>query len=194
MSVSLEFPPLGFADAAAFHRWLAENHASSKGTWIKLAKVVVPDPCLRYAGAVEVALQWGWIDGQVRRLNEREYQQWFTPRRSGSLWSKINTEKATALIAAGKMEPPGLLEVEKAKADGRWTAAYLGSRESAEPDDLIAALAANPVAKEFFATLDGANRYAVLFRLQTARTAATRASRLEKLIGQLARRERFHGG
>lgn len=192
MPAPLDLPLVGFADAAAWSDWLSVHHADPKGVWLRLAKVVVPDPCLRYAAAVEVALQWGWIDGQVGKLDEREYRQRFTPRRPGSLWSKVNTEKATALIEAGRMFPPGLREVEAAKADGRWHAAYTGSREATVPDDLAAALGAVPGAEAFFSTLDAANRYAVLWRLQTARTPATRARRLAALVDMLARGERIH--
>lgn len=191
MTPSLDLPLLGFADPDHWAAWLAEHHAGP-GIWLRLSKAVVPDPCLRYDAAVDVALRWGWIDGQKHRLDEREFRQRFTPRRPGSLWSRINTEKVEALVAAGKMQPPGLREVELAKADGRWAAAYSGSRGAEVPADLAAAFDSNPAAGSLFATLDGANRYAVLWRLQTAKTPTARASRLDRLVAMLARGETIH--
>lgn len=186
-----DLPLVRFVDADGWFAWLAEHH-TEPGVWLRLAKAVVPGPCLRYPDALEVALQWGWIDGQACSIDDREFRRRFTPRRPRSLWSKINTEKATALIAAGRMHPPGLREVELAKADGRWDAAYTGSRDATVPDDLAVAFGLNPAAGAFFATLDGANRYAVLWRLQTAKTASARSRVLERLVGMLGRGERIH--
>lgn len=193
MPPALDLPLVYFPDADAWSGWLAVHH-TEPGVWLRLAKAGVPDPCLRYPAALEVALQWGWIDGQTQSIDDREFRRKFTPRRARSLWSKINTEKATALIAAGRMQPPGLREVERAKADGRWDAAYTGSRDATVPEDLTAAFVFNPDAGAFFATLDTANRYAVLWRLQTAKTAKARADRLARLLAMLGRRVRIHPG
>ncbi|HEX7690641.1 MAG TPA: YdeI/OmpD-associated family protein [Burkholderiaceae bacterium] len=182
--------PLRLAGPAAFDAWLARHHASSDGTWLQLAKAGTPG--LRYAEALEVALCHGWIDGQKKSLDAQHFLQRFTPRRARSLWSKINRDKALALIAAGRMRPAGLAQVEAAKADGRWDDAYDGARSAQVPPDLQAALDARPAARAFFATLDGTNRYAVLWRVQTAKKPETRARRIEQLVGMLARGERIH--
>ena len=191
MDTPLDLPLLAFANADGWNTWLSE-HYTDAGIWLRLAKRAVPDPCLRYADAVEIALRWGWIDGQTYAMDARAFRQRFTPRRPRSLWSRINVDKATALVLAGRMEAPGLREMERAKADGRWDAAYSGARESVVPDDLTAAFLVNPSAGAFFAALDGANRYAVLWRLQTATSAKTRAARLERLVAMLGRGERIH--
>jgi uncharacterized protein YdeI (YjbR/CyaY-like superfamily) len=187
-----EPPVLAFADASALDAWLAENHASSRGIWLELAKKGSGKPSVTYAEAVEVALAWGWIDGLKHAHDDVAWHQKLTPRGAKSVWSKINRDKATALVAEGRMKPPGLAEVERAKADGRWDAAYDGARTSKMPDDLAAAFEASPRAKDFFATLDARNRYAVLWRVQTAKTAATRAARVAKLVAMLARGEKLH--
>ena len=183
---------LSFADARAFDAWLARHHATHEGVWLKLAKKGAGVPSVSYAEAIEVALVWGWIDGQKRALDERFWLQKFTRRGARSLWSKINRDKATALIAAGKMQPAGLAEVERARRDGRWERAYDGARTSTVPDDLAAALARNARAKKLFATLDAANRYAILWRVQTAKKAETRARRIAELVAMLARGEVLH--
>lgn len=191
MPAALDLPLIRFPDADAWSAWLAVNHAGA-GVWLRLAKAGAPEPCLRYPAALDVALQWGWIDGQTHAIDDLEFRRRFTPRRRGSLWSKINTEKARALIASGRMKPPGLREVDLAKSDGRWDAAYSGSRGSTVPDDLAAALALNPAAGAFFASLDSANRFAVLWRLQTAKAPATRMKVLARMLGMLDRGERIH--
>ncbi len=144
------------------------------------------------AEALEVALAWGWIDAQKRAHDDSWWLQRFTPRGPRSMWSKINREKALALIAAGEMKPPGMAEVERARRDGRWDSAYDSPSRASVPDDLAAALAASPRARAFFATLDSANRYAVLYRVQTARKAETRARRIAQLVAMLARHEKLH--
>jgi uncharacterized protein YdeI (YjbR/CyaY-like superfamily) len=141
---------------------------------------------------VDGALRWGWIDGQGRSLDERHWAVKFTPRRARSHWSKINRERALVLIAQGEMEAPGLAEVERAKLDGRWDEAYDSPRNASVPDDLAAALARDAKAREFFEQLDSANRYAILWRLQTAKRAETRARRLAQFVEMLARREKLH--
>ena len=179
-----------FADRRAWETWLKTHHASSDGVWLELAKAGAAG--LTYAEALEVALCFGWIDGQKKGLDAHAWLQRFTPRRARSLWSKINRAKAEALIASGRMQPAGLAEVERAKADGRWDEAYDGARSAQVPPDLQAAFAANPRAAAFFATLDGTNRYAVLWRVQTAKRPQTRARRIATLVEMLARGEKIH--
>lgn len=149
-------------------------------------------PALSYAEALDIALAWGWIDGQKRAHDERAWLQRFTPRRPRSTWSKINRDKAEALIRAGKMQPPGLREVERARQDGRWAAAYDSARTSQVPDDLARALAGNKAAVAFFEMLDGANRYAILYRVQTAKKPETRAARIARFLAMLASHETLH--
>jgi uncharacterized protein YdeI (YjbR/CyaY-like superfamily) len=183
---------LSFADARAFAAWLRKYHAASDGVWLKLAKKAAGVPSVTYAEAIEVALVWGWIDGQKQALDERYWLQKFTRRGARSLWSKINRDKATALIAAKKMMAPGLAEVERAKQDGRWEAAYDSPKSSTVPDDLQAVLDGKPRAAKLWATLDAANRYAILWRVQTAKKAETRARRIDELVAMLARGEVLH--
>ena len=185
-------PILPFASPAALATWLAKNHAKSEGVWLKLAKKGARTPSVTYAEAIEVALAWGWIDGQKQALDDDWWLQKLTRRSAKSLWSKINRDKATALIAAGKMQPPGLDEVERAKRDGRWDAAYDSPKSSAVPDDLRAALDGNARAAKFFAGIDATNRYAILWRIQTAKKAETRARRIGELVAMLARGELLH--
>ena len=168
------------------------HHAESDGVWIKFAKKASGIPTVVYAEAVEVALTYGWIDGQVKRVDDVWYRQRFTPRRARSVWSKINRAKAEALIASGAMEPAGLAEVERAKADGRWERAYDSPTTAAVPDDLRAALDADPAAAKFFSELDGNNRYAILHRIQNAARAETRASRIAKFVEMCSRGETVH--
>ena len=185
--------PLRFATARAFETWLCKHHASCDGAWLLIAKAGADRATITYAQAVEIALCHGWIDGQKKGLDDQHWLQRFTPRRARSLWSKVNREKAEALVAAGRMQPGGLAEIERAKADGRWDAAYDGARTSAVPPDLQAALDAQPEARRFFDELDAANRYAVLWRVQTAQRPETRARRIGTLVAMLARSERIHG-
>jgi uncharacterized protein YdeI (YjbR/CyaY-like superfamily) len=187
-----DLPVLAFATAAEFEDWLAASHATSAGLWLKIAKRGCGHPSLTYDEALDAALCWGWIDGQKRALDESWWLQKFTPRRAASPWSQRNRDKMAALTAAGRMRPPGLAEVERAKADGRWDAAYAGQRTATVPDDLAAALAANPAAAAFFDTLDRTNRYAVLYRVQEAKRPETRARRIEKFVAMLAAGEKLH--
>jgi uncharacterized protein YdeI (YjbR/CyaY-like superfamily) len=187
-----ETPVVSFAHAQAWSTWLASNRASSRGVWLKVAKKGSGRVSVTYAEALEVAIVWGWIDGQRRAFDETWFLQKFTPRGPRSIWSKINRERALALIAAGKMRPPGLSEVERAKRDGRWEAAYEGQRSATVPPDLAAALAANPRAAAFFETLNSQNRYAVLFRTHTAKRPETRARRIAKFIEMLAKHEKLY--
>ena len=181
--------PILFKNAKAFEAWLKKHHASSDGLWLKIAKRGADESSVSYAEAVEIALCWGWIDGQKKSLDDQHYLQRFTPRRARSVWSKINIDKVAALIEAGRMQPPGHAQIAAAKSDGRWARAYDGARTSAVPDDLSAALDAEPKAKAFFATINAANRYAVLWRIQTAVKPETRARRIAQLVAMLARGE-----
>jgi uncharacterized protein YdeI (YjbR/CyaY-like superfamily) len=187
-----DLPVLPFATQRAFEKWLSKNHAKSRGVWIKIAKAKSGIPSINYARALEVALCWGWIDGQSRRVDEDWYVQKFTPRAARSLWSKINCGKAEALIASGNMKAPGLAEVERARGDGRWGRAYDSWASAQVPDDLAAALSRNKRASAFFAGLDSRNRYAVLHRIQTVKKPETRARRIEQFVKMLARREKLY--
>lgn len=184
--------PTLFKSARAFETWLRRHHGTTDGLWLRIAKQGAAEAAISYSEAVEVALCWGWIDGQKRGWDDQYFLQRFTPRRARSVWSKINVGKATALIEAGRMQPPGLAQIDAAKADGRWAAAYDGARSATVPEDLQAALDANPAARGFFATVDAANRYAVLWRIQTALRQDTRAKRIAQLVELLARGETIH--
>lgn len=188
-----ELPIILFDDQAAWAAWLDEHHADSPGVWMRVAKKGAPYASVSYAEALDVALCYGWIDSQKKTFDQHSFLQKFGPRGARSIWSKVNREKVHALTEAGRMKPAGLLAVESAKADGRWDAAYDPASTATVPDDLQAALDANPKAKEFFATLNGANRYAVLFRVQTARKPETRAKRIATLVEMLERNEKIHG-
>ena len=184
--------PTLFKSAKAFETWLKKHHATSDGLWLQIAKRGADEPSVTYPEAVEIALCWGWIDGQKQSLDDQHYLQRFTPRRARSVWSKINIDKVAALIKAGRMQAPGHAQIAAAKADGRWARAYDGARTSAVPQDLLAALQAEPKAKAFFATINASNRYAVLWRIQTAVKPETRARRIEQLVAMLARGEVIH--
>lgn len=188
-----ELPILLFAGPAELEAWLEENHAACQGVWLQIAKKGAREPSVTYEEAVELGLCFGWIDSQVRRFDEEHYIQRFTPRRPRGRWSKINREKAEALIEAGSMRPAGLAEVEAAKSDGRWKAAYEGQRTAKVPPDLQAELDANPAAAEFFASLSSANRYAIIYRLDDAKKPETRERRLRKFVAMLERGEKIHG-
>jgi uncharacterized protein YdeI (YjbR/CyaY-like superfamily) len=181
-----------FATPRAFEGWLRKNHASCGGLWLLIAKPGAERGTVTYAQALEVALCYGWIDGQKKALDAQHWLQRFTPRRPRSLWSKTNRAKAEALMREGRMQPSGVAEIERARADGRWDAAYDGARTAEVPPDLQAALDAQPEARAFFATLNAANRYAVLWRVQTAKKPETRARRIETLVAMLARGEKIH--
>jgi uncharacterized protein YdeI (YjbR/CyaY-like superfamily) len=172
--------------------WLAENHGSSPGLWLQLAKKGADVRSVSYEEAVEVALCFGWIDGQKKTHSEQFWLQKFTQRSDKSVWSKINRDKALALIEAGKMKTAGRQAVEQARADGRWDAAYDSASKAAMPDDFRSALDGNPHARDYFETLDSRNRYAILFRIQTARKAETRAKKIAQFVQMLARHERLH--
>jgi uncharacterized protein YdeI (YjbR/CyaY-like superfamily) len=188
-----ELPIHLFSRPAELETWLEENHDSSEGLWLKIAKKGAPETSVTYGEALELALCFGWIDSQKRGFDATHFLQRFTPRRPRGRWSKINREKAEALIEAGKIRPTGLAEVEAAKADGRWEAAYEGQRTAKVPPDLQRELDANPAAAEFFASLDSANRYAIVYRLDEAKKPETRERRLRKFVAMLERGEKIHG-
>jgi uncharacterized protein YdeI (YjbR/CyaY-like superfamily) len=186
-------PELTVADASAWGAWLAENHGEQDGVWLVLAKKGTTGPTsLRYDEALQQALIHGWIDGQTKRRDEGTYIQRFTPRRARSPWSKRNVGFAEKLIAEGRMHPAGLAEVERAKADGRWAKAYDGPASIEVPEDLAAALAAQPRAQAMFEILTKQNRYAILYRLTTAKRPETRQRNLEQFVAMLARGETLY--
>ena len=179
-------PTIAFPTQAAFREWVAANQADQDGLWIKLAKKGSGIPSVTYAEALDVALCYGWIDGQKRPFDETSWLQRFTPRRARSKWSKINIGKVAALVASGEMTPSGLAEVDRAKADGRWDAAYEPQSTATVPADFLAALEENPKAMAAFATITSASRYAIIYRLGDAKRPETRERRLEQFVAQLA--------
>ncbi len=188
-----ELPIILFDDQAAWAEWLDEHHADSPGVWLRVAKKGAPYASVSYAEALDEALCYGWIDSQKKTFDQHSFLQKFGPRGARSIWSKVNRQKVHALTEAGRMKPAGIQAVESAKAGGRWDAAYDPASTATVPDDLQAALDANPRAKDCFATLNGANRYAVLFRVQTAKKPETRAKRIATLVEMLERNEKIHG-
>ena len=185
-------PVLGFRDPPRWRAWLARNHRKSEGIWLKIQKKGAPGRSVTYAEALDEALCFGWIDGQKKSHDEAAFLQKFTPRRSRSIWSKRNIEHCERLIAAGKMETSGQTQIDAAKQDGRWAQAYDPPSRSAPPEDLVRALSRNRRAREFFERLDRANRYAITWRLQTAKRPETRARRLEGFVQMLAEGRKLH--
>jgi uncharacterized protein YdeI (YjbR/CyaY-like superfamily) len=193
MDMAEELPTLTVVTGAAWRAWLGENHERSMGVWLSLAKKGVTEPTsLTYDQALDEAICHGWIDGQVRRLDERTYRQRFTPRRAKSSWSKRNVAIAERLTSEGRMRPAGAAAVERAKADGRWDAAYAGQAAIEVPEDLAAALQAEPAAQAMFEILTSQNRFAVLLRIGNAKRADTRVRRIERFVSMLARGETPH--
>lgn len=189
---SAELPVHYFERKLDWAAWLDKNHASSSGVWLQLAKKGADVSSVSYDEAIEIALCFGWIDGQKQAHSDQFWLQKFTRRSDKSVWSKINRDKALALIEAKKMKPAGLKEIERAKLDGRWEAAYDSSSKATVPSDFQSALDGNVRAKAFFETLDSRNRYAVLFRIQTAKKAETRAKRISQFVLMLERHEKVH--
>jgi uncharacterized protein YdeI (YjbR/CyaY-like superfamily) len=183
-------PIVAFPSAADWERWLDENHAIAPGVWVKFARKASGIPTVTYAEAVEVALCYGWIDGQAASFDDTYHLQRFTPRTARSKWSKINTTRALDLIAAGRMKPAGLAAIEQARSDGRWDQAYDPPSKATIPDDLQARLDENPEAAAFFATLNSQNRFAVLHRIDDAKRPETRARRIETFVAMLKRHEK----
>jgi uncharacterized protein YdeI (YjbR/CyaY-like superfamily) len=190
--MSADLPILLFESRTQWEQWLEDHHADSPGAWLKMARKDSGATSLSRADALEVALCYGWIDGQARSTDEGFYLQKYTPRRPRSNWSKINVAAAERLIASGQMRPAGLREVQRAKEDGRWERAYAGPSTIEVPADLQRALDANDAAREFFATLDSRNRYAVLYSVQDAKRADTRARRIARFVAMLAERRKIY--
>jgi uncharacterized protein YdeI (YjbR/CyaY-like superfamily) len=193
MTKEPDLPVVLFASRQAWEAWLDEHHATSKGLWLKLAKAGAGMTSVTYGEALEGALCFGWIDGRKGALDAQFWLQRFTPRSPRSKWSKINCAKVDALVAQGRMRPAGTRQTELARRDGRWEAAYAGQRTAAVPPDLQRALDGDAEARTFFATLDSANRYAILYRIHEAKKPETRARRIEKLVAMLAAHEKIHG-
>lgn len=185
-------PILSFIDLPSLEAYFAENGGGHTSFWLKLAKHGAPEPTITKAQAIEGALCYGWIDGQLAKHDDHYFLVRITPRRSGSRWSAVNRGTAERLIHEGRMRPAGLAEVEKAKADGRWDAAYQSQGMAEPPADLLAALSSNPVAEHKFATLDRANRYAIIYRVNDAKRPETRSNRIRKYVEMLARGETIH--
>jgi uncharacterized protein YdeI (YjbR/CyaY-like superfamily) len=192
VTLPTEFPVLAFADQAALEAWLEAEHQSAPGLYVKLAKKGAGVPSVNWEQMVEVLLCFGWIDGRANRLDDHFYVQRVTPRRAKSVWSQKNVATVERLIAEGRMRPAGLAAVEAAQADGRWERAYAGPKHMTVPDDLAAALDADPHLRAEFDSLDGANRYAILWRVQTAATPATRAKRIAAAVELLRDGRRIH--
>jgi uncharacterized protein YdeI (YjbR/CyaY-like superfamily) len=189
-----DLPVLSFATQAELEEWLEREHATAPGVYVRLSKKSSGVPSVTYAELVESCLCFGWIDGISRRLDDRFYVQRITPRRPRSVWSQKNVAAVAALAEAGRMRPAGRAAVEAAQADGRWERAYPGAADMTVPDDLVAALTAEPAAQRTFEELDGTNRYAVLWRVHTAATPQTRARRIAALVRTLAEGRRPHDG
>ncbi len=187
-----EYKVLLFKEPQEWTAWLEQHHADSSGVWLRLAKKASALRSVSYAQALEVALCYGWIDGQKKSYDESSWLQKFTPRGQKSLWSKVNREKVLALIASGRMQPARLRAIELARQDGRWDAAYDSQSTATVPDDFQVELDRNAKAKAFFATLNSANRYAILLRIQTARKSETRAKRIQQFIHMLENYEKLY--
>ena len=188
----VELPIVPFESLHAWEQWLSPNGATSAGIWMKLAKKDSGIATISRQESIDGALCHGWIDGQIRKFDDRHWLVRYTPRGAKSIWSEINRTRAEQLIAAGQMRPAGLNQIERAKADGRWQAAYPPQSTAAVPADLQAALDANPAAREFFLKLTGVNRYAILHRIHNTKAAATRAAKISRFIDMLARSETLH--
>lgn len=187
-----DLPVHSFASRAEWAKWLDREHDSSPGVWLAIARKHAGAESVSYAEALDVALCYGWIDGRKDRLDERTWLQRFTPRRARSRWSKRNSGLAEELIGRGEMAPAGMREIERARADGRWDAAYDSHSTATVPPDLLAALEHDEAARDFFAALDGNNRYAILYRIQEARRPETRARRIAKYVAMLSAGEKIH--
>lgn len=186
MSTGHDLPIVQLADQHAWRRWLEQNHGSVAEIWLKFAKKGSPTTTITYAEAIEEALCFGWIDAQVRAYDAHFYLQRFTPRRSRSRWSQINREKAERLLGEGRVHPAGVAQIEAAKSDGRWDAAYPAQSKATIPQDFQRALDENENAKAFFETLTGSARYAFLYRLHNVSDPAARAKRIAAYIGRLS--------
>jgi uncharacterized protein YdeI (YjbR/CyaY-like superfamily) len=187
-----DLPVIAFKTPKELERWLRTNHAKSEGIWLNFAKKDSGIPSVTYLEALDVALCYGWIDGQAKPFDASSWLQRFTPRRARSRWSQRNTEKAEALIAAGRMAPAGMAQVKAAQADGRWAAAYDRQSSAQVPPELEKALRNNAKARAFFATLRGVNRYALVYRIQVAKKPETKERLAAKFAAMLAKCETFY--
>ena len=185
-------PIISFETQQGWERWLTEHHTDTDGLWLKIAKKEAGISSVNYAEALESAICYGWIDGQKASFDDKYWLQKFTPRRAKSIWSKVNCSKALALIAEGRMQPAGIRQVELAQADGRWESAYESQSKITIPDDFQKELDNNPKAQEFFTTLNSVNRYAILFRIQTANKPETRSARISTFIEMLSNNQKLH--
>lgn len=185
-------PIISFETQQGWERWLTEHHTDTDGLWLKIAKKEAGISSVNYAEALESAICYGWIDGQKASFDDKYWLQKFTQRRAKSIWSKVNCTKALALIAEGRMQPAGIRQVELAQADGRWESAYESQSKITIPDDFQKELDNNPKAQEFFTTLNSVNRYAILFRIQTAKKPETRSARISTFIEMLANNQKLH--
>jgi uncharacterized protein YdeI (YjbR/CyaY-like superfamily) len=185
-------PIISFETQQGWERWLTEHHTDTDGLWLKIAKKEAGISSVNYAEALESAICYGWIDGQKASFDDKYWLQKFTQRRAKSIWSKVNCTKALALIAEGRMQPAGIRQVGLAQADGRWEAAYASQSKITIPDDFQKELDNNPGAREFFTTLNSVNRYAILFRIQTAKKPETRSARISTFIEMLANNQKLH--
>ena len=183
---------MSFETQQDWERWLTEHHTDTVGIWLKIAKKETGIPSVNYSEALDSALCYGWIDGQKASFDDQYWLQKFTPRRPKSIWSKVNCDKATALIAEGRMQPEGIRQVELAKADGRWESAYESQSKITIPDDFQSELDKNQKAKDFFSTLNSINRYAILFRIHSAKRPATRSARINKFIEMLSNNQKIY--
>ena len=183
---------LSFDTQQDWEVWLKVHHADTKGIWLKIAKKEARAPSVSYAEALEGALCYGWIDGQKAAFDDKYWLQKFTQRGAKSIWSKVNCGKAEALIAEGRMQPAGLRQVELAKSDGRWERAYESQSKITIPADFQSELDKNPKAKDFFSTLDSANRYAFLFRIHAAKKPETRSAKIQKFVEMLNQQQKLH--
>ena len=185
-------PLLTFANAASLERWLDEHGTTSPGAWLRFAKKGAAESTVSKSDAIDCALAYGWVDGQLGRVDDHFFKTRFTPRRSKSIWSQVNRERVERLETAGRMRSAGQAQVEQARADGRWAAAYARQSEMAPEADFVTALAAEPAARALFDELDAANRFAILFRIQQASLPAKRAGKIAELVAMLSRGETIH--
>lgn len=187
-----ELPVLTFPDATAFECWLTDQPDDAVGAWLRFAKKGAPEQTISKSDAIDCALVHGWVDGQLGSVDASYFKTRFTPRKPRSAWSQVNCERVERLLIAGRMKPRGQAEIDRAKADGRWTAAYPPQSQAAPDVDLNAALNAEPSARAFFDALDSANRYSVLYRVHQAKTPEKRAAKIAEMVAKLARGETFH--
>lgn len=192
MKTKTELPVIEIESPQKWREWLEKNHSSSNGVWLRIYKKNSNVKTINHDQGVDEALCFGWIDGQAKSYDEESYLQKFTPRRNGSIWSKINTEKAERFIKEGKMHAAGLAEVEKAKADGRWKKAYDSPANMKIPEDFLKEVSKNPAASVFFETLNKTNLYSIAWRLQTAKKPETRMKRMKAIIEMLGQKKKFH--